>query len=168
MPSSTAHFDLVVPSGMVQLSIRVRFHDDAPLKAVEVGASDGISLDSPWYRSHIVRPPIPVIRAVTLRIPAVRVAVTLAVRNPRILAVRLEQRGPASQTEAAPASRPRAKPASPLRVIINRRPPATGRRSSRGRLPNPPGKCLMLHQASSLRRDLAQRRAGNSVSARLP
>ncbi|MFG3283296.1 hypothetical protein [Streptomyces sp. NPDC048111] len=59
MPSSTAHYELVVSGGTLQVSIRVRFHDDAPLKAIDVGASDGISLASPWYGSRIVRPADP-------------------------------------------------------------------------------------------------------------
>ncbi|WP_120719492.1 hypothetical protein [Streptomyces hundungensis] len=60
MPSSTAHYELEVPSGTPQLTIRVRSHDDAPLLTFDLGASDAISLDSPWYESRIVRPVDPV------------------------------------------------------------------------------------------------------------
>ncbi|MEU5918803.1 hypothetical protein [Streptomyces sp. NPDC047141] len=55
----TAHYDLVVPAGATQLSLRMRFHRDAPLVHFYLAASDGISLDSPEYESQLVLPADP-------------------------------------------------------------------------------------------------------------
>ncbi|GAA0613300.1 hypothetical protein [Streptomyces crystallinus] len=52
---STAHYALAVPAGTTEVSIRLRFHADAPLVGFHIGASDGISYDSPWYESRITR-----------------------------------------------------------------------------------------------------------------
>ncbi|MFE5973667.1 hypothetical protein ACFQ64_16080 [Streptomyces sp. NPDC056460] len=52
----TAHYDLIVPAGETQLSVRIRFHRDAPLVHFYLAASDGINLDSPDYESQLVLP----------------------------------------------------------------------------------------------------------------
>ncbi|MFB6566114.1 hypothetical protein [Streptomyces noursei] len=57
---ATAHYSLCVPAGTTELSVRVRFHDDAPtVDSFFIGAADAINLESPWYESRIVRPTDP-------------------------------------------------------------------------------------------------------------
>ncbi|MGW5116329.1 hypothetical protein ACWEQ8_12975 [Streptomyces noursei] len=57
---TTAHYSLCVPAGTTELSVRVRFHDDAPtVDSFFIGAADAINLESPWYESRIVRPTDP-------------------------------------------------------------------------------------------------------------